>query len=122
MDFWNLPGVSRSLLQEENRRSQLNEHAERLSTEVRTRETIVRDLVEQRIDLTEAVNQLYHCGPLDLLRDAIAGMELPGDTEDERMAQLLIFWVRQELEEEPARAAQVVTRLEAQLQHSTYHQ
>jgi hypothetical protein len=115
MDFWNLPGVSKSLVQEQSRKSQLDQSAQRVSAEAQTKDTIVRDLIDERIDLTEAVNQLYHCATLNDIRDGIAGMELPGATEDERMARMLIFWVGEELREEPERAARVIRRLEGQL-------
>ncbi len=122
LDFWELEENLSNLKRETNRARDIARIQDRLSEQISTAESIVTALIEGRMTLPEAVDQL-----VEVNRDrpgfveALICFHPNGHTHRDRVQQYVLGNLRSTLETDPTRLAEVLKRLEPESRRAASH-
>ena len=123
LDFWELEESLANLKRETERTRDIGRVQDRLSEQIAAGESIVTALIEGRMTLPQAVDQLVEVNrDRPGFAEALICFHPNGHTHRDRIQQYVLANLRATLETDPTRLAEVLKRLEPESQRAVSHQ
>jgi hypothetical protein len=114
LDFWNMSEARELQQQEDERRRDIESHADDLLQQIAAGDTVVQAVIENRMDWNTAVDQIVEINrDRDGFQIALEGLYRPVKDERELGACHLRAKIRLKLADEPSHLNEVMNRINA---------
>ncbi|MCI0704888.1 MAG: hypothetical protein L0241_27835 [Planctomycetia bacterium] len=114
VDVWNMPALQQETRDADAHHAELDIENAALLRRIEVKETLIRDLIEERTTLTEVTAQFHEMNVVRPQYMVVIRVSFPGDTDEEKMARNVISFALPRVEPEKREALE--RRLEAELQ------